>query len=95
MVALGWKNADGSMPPHVAALFKTPEQGAATTVWALTSPMLEGLGGLYCEDCDVARLADENSQRWHHVRPWACSEEGADRLWAMSETMVDQVPETI
>lgn len=95
MVALGWKNADGSLPPHVAALFKTPEQGAATTIWALTSPMLDGTGGLYCEDCDVARLADENSQRWHHVRPWACSEESADRLWTMSEAMIDEMPETI
>lgn len=88
MVALGWKNADGSLPERVAALFKTPEQGAATTLWALTSPRLENLGGLYCEDCDVARLADETSQRYQHVRPWACSEAGADRLWAMSEAMI-------
>jgi NAD(P)-dependent dehydrogenase (short-subunit alcohol dehydrogenase family) len=88
MVALGWKNADGSLPERVAALFKTPEQGAATTVWALTSPRLEGMGGLYCEDCDVAQLADESSQRYQHVRAWACSEESADRLWAMSEAMI-------
>ena len=90
MVALGWKNADGSLPPHVAALFKTPEQGAATTVWALTSPRVDGMGGLYCEDCDVARLAGEDSQRWHHVRPWACSEDGAERLWTMSESMIEE-----
>lgn len=88
MVALGWKNADGSLPERVAALFKTPEQGAATTVWALTSKRLDGMGGLYCEDCDVAQLADENSQRYQHVRPWACSEAGAERLWAMSEAMI-------
>jgi NAD(P)-dependent dehydrogenase (short-subunit alcohol dehydrogenase family) len=88
MVALGWKNADGSLPERVAALFKTPEQGAATTVWALTSPRLDGKGGLYCEDCDVAQLAGEDSQRYQHVRPWACSEESADRLWAMSEAMI-------
>lgn len=88
MVALGWKNADGSLPERVAALFKTPEQGAATTLWALTSPRLDGLGGLYCEDCDVAQLADETSQRYQHVRPWACSEAGAERLWAMSEAMI-------
>ena len=88
MVALGWKNADGSLPPHVAALFKTPEQGAATTVWALTSAQLDARGGVYCEDCDVAQLADESSQRWQHVRPWACDDESADRLWAMSETMI-------
>jgi NAD(P)-dependent dehydrogenase (short-subunit alcohol dehydrogenase family) len=88
MVALGWKNEDGTLPERVAKLFKTPEQGAATTVWALTSPRLDGRGGLYCEDCDVARLADENSQRWQHVRPHACSEESAERLWAMSEEMI-------
>jgi NAD(P)-dependent dehydrogenase (short-subunit alcohol dehydrogenase family) len=88
MVALGWKNPDGSMPERVAQLFKTPEQGAATTVWALTSERLDGMGGLYCEDCDVAQLAGETSERWQHVRPWACSEEGADRLWTMSEAMI-------
>jgi len=88
MVALGWKNADGSLPERVAALFKSPEAGAATSVWALTSPRLDGMGGLYCEDCDVAQLADETSQRYQHVRPWACDEANADRLWAMSEAMI-------
>ncbi len=89
MVALGWKNPDGSLPERVAALFKTPEQGAATSLWALLSPRLDGMGGLYCEDCDVAQLADEASQRYQHVRPWACDEANADRLWAMSEKMID------
>lgn len=88
MVALGWKNADGSLSAAAQAMLKTPEQGAATTVWALTSPRLEGMGGLYCEDCDVAQLADGTSQRYQHVRPWACSEAGAERLWAMSEKMI-------
>lgn len=88
MIALGWKNPDGSLSERAMAMLKTPEQGAATTVWALTSPRLDGMGGLYCEDCDVARLADESSQRYQHVRPWACSEEGADRLWTMSERMI-------
>ena len=88
MVALGWMNPDGTMHERVRDLFKTPEQGAATTVWALTSPSLDGLGGLYCEDCDVAQLAGPDSQRYQHVRPWACSEAGAERLWAMSEAMI-------
>jgi NAD(P)-dependent dehydrogenase (short-subunit alcohol dehydrogenase family) len=88
MVALGWKNPDGSIPPHVAALFKSPAAGAATAVWCATSPALEGLGGVYCEDCDIARLADETSQRWEHVRPWACDDAGAERLWAMTEAMI-------
>jgi NAD(P)-dependent dehydrogenase (short-subunit alcohol dehydrogenase family) len=85
MVAIGWKNADGTVPERIAAMFKSPAAGAATTVWALTSDRLNGLGGLYCEDCDVAQLADDNSQRWEHVRPWAVSDDGANRLWEMTE----------
>lgn len=38
--------------------FKSPEAGAATAVWGVTSPMLDGLGGLYLEDCDVAPVAN-------------------------------------
>ncbi|MEL7128047.1 MAG: oxidoreductase [Pseudomonadota bacterium] len=88
MVALGWKNADGTIPPAVEAMFKTPEQGASTSVWAATSPKLIGLGAVYCEDGDVAALATAESQRWEHVREWACDEEKAERLWAMSEEML-------
>ena len=88
MVQLGWKNPDGSIPEQVQKMFKTPEQGASTAVWAATSPKLEGLGGVYCEDGEGARLADENSQRWEHAREWICDEDKADRLWAMSEEML-------
>jgi NAD(P)-dependent dehydrogenase (short-subunit alcohol dehydrogenase family) len=88
MVALGWKNPDGTVPERVAAMFKTPEAGASTSVWAATSPRLAGLGGLYCEDCDVAQAATETSQRWEHVRPWVTDEASAERLWALTEAML-------
>ena len=88
MVALGWKNADGTIPEAIQAMFKTPEQGASTSVWAATSDKLANMGGLYCENCDVAQLATEESQRWEHVRQWACDDAGAEKLWAMSETML-------
>lgn len=88
MVALGWKNADGSIPEPVKAMFKTPEQGASTTVWAATSPTLDGRGGVYCENCDIAKLADENSQRWEHARDWICDDTKASQLWQMSEEML-------
>lgn len=88
MVALGWKNADGTIPEPVQLIFKTPEQGASTTCWAATSSQLEGKGGVYCEDCDIAQLATEESQRWEHAREWICDEEKAERLWDMSETML-------
>jgi NAD(P)-dependent dehydrogenase (short-subunit alcohol dehydrogenase family) len=50
MVAVGWIDADGTPAP---GLFKTPEQGAATQVWAATSPQLDAHGGAYCADCHV------------------------------------------
>ncbi|MAN45616.1 MAG: SDR family NAD(P)-dependent oxidoreductase [Alphaproteobacteria bacterium] len=91
MAALGWKNPDGTIPPQVQAMFKTPEQGASTSVWAATSPKLEGKGGVYCEDCDIAQLATEDSQRWEHARPWICDDEKAERLWEMSEKMLQSL----
>ncbi|MCH9751872.1 MAG: oxidoreductase, partial [Alphaproteobacteria bacterium] len=68
--------------------FKTPEQGASTATWAATSPQLEGRGGEYCEDCDIAQFVGPGSQRWHHAREWICDDEKADRLWSMSEDML-------
>ena len=88
MVAMGWKNPDGTQSPEVAALFKNTEQGGATAVWCATSPGLNGMGGLYCEDCDIAPLADDNSQRYHHARDWIGNVEKAHRLWEMTEDML-------
>ena len=88
MVVLGWKNADGTVPERIKTMFKTPEQGAATATWAATSPLLEGRGGEYCEDCDIADLATADSQRWEHAREWITDEAKAARLWEMSEVML-------
>lgn len=88
MVALGWKNPDGTVPELVQQMFKTPEQGASTSVWAATSPLLENMGGVYCEDCNIAQPATEQSQRWEHARAWICDDEKADRLWDMSQKMM-------
>lgn len=88
MIALGWLDKDGKMPPEVAAIFKTPEQGASTTVWCAVSPQLDGCGGVYCEDCDIAANQTGDSPRWKHVAPWAVDEDDADRLWAVTEEML-------
>lgn len=67
---------------------KTPEQGAATTVWCATSPQLAGMGGVYCEDCDIARaLPSDDSTELHGVRPRATDPVAAGRLWALSEQL--------
>ncbi|NYV74065.1 oxidoreductase, partial [Streptomyces sp. UH6] len=64
MVEAGWidENGDPADPT-----FKTPGQGAATQVWAATSPRLAGMGGVYCEDCDVAEPAREGVEGGVHA----------------------------
>ena len=68
--------------------FKTIPQGAATTCWVATTDLLEGAGGLYCEDCHVAN--EDNDDTGGGVRSYAVDKDNADRLWAMSEEMVGQ-----
>ena len=63
--------------------FKSIPQGAATQVWAATNEKLEGKGGVYCEDCDIAEIAPEAGGRG--VRPYAIDPSLAERLWAQSE----------
>jgi len=67
---------------------KTPEQGAATSVWCATSPQLEGMGGVYCADCEIARaLPSDESTDLHGVRPRATDPVAAGRLWQLSERL--------
>src|SRR5215469_4226949 len=66
---------------------KTPEQSAATSIWCATSRQLEGLGGVYCEDCDIAIPVPEDSTELRGVRPWATDREFADQLWHLSEKL--------
>jgi NAD(P)-dependent dehydrogenase (short-subunit alcohol dehydrogenase family) len=65
--------------------FKTLEQGAATTVFCATSPLLDGLGGVYCENCDVAAVKSEGDDG---VRPYAIDPELARRLWTWTERWI-------
>ncbi|MGP2437805.1 SDR family NAD(P)-dependent oxidoreductase [Streptomyces sp. JW3] len=81
MVALGWIDEDGR--PADPDAFKTPQQGAATQVWAATSPRLAGLGGVYLEDCDIAEPAPADGAG-SGVRDWAVDPEQAARLWRLS-----------
>lgn len=88
MQAMGWTDAEGNVSEQAQAMFKTPAQGCTTTLWAATSKALADTGGLYCEDCDVADLASEDSPRFSHVAPWAVNEESAMRLWGTTEKML-------
>ena len=79
MIASGWIDEQGNQLLE----FKTPAQGAATATWAATAPALEGMGGVYCEDCDVAEPAD-GPEAGRGVQPYAIDRDEAGRLWTVS-----------
>lgn len=81
MVERGWIDEQGN--PLNPSGFKSPEQGAATQVWAATSPQLAGMGGVYLEDCDIAEPAVDGDESGG-VKAWATDPEQAARLWTLS-----------
>ncbi len=82
-IAMGWYDADGVPNP----LFKTTEQGAATSVWCAVSPLLEGEGGVYCADCNVAAPWVEGAPAHVGVHPHVRDAGLAEQLWTASEAM--------
>jgi NAD(P)-dependent dehydrogenase (short-subunit alcohol dehydrogenase family) len=90
---MGMVDSQGKIFPDLAAKLKTIPQGAATTVWCATSAMLNDVGGVYCENCDIAELDlgnnivkrydDPSTQRG--VQPYCIDNENARRLWRLSE----------
>lgn len=83
---MGFVDADGNMLPEVAASLKTIPQGAATTVWCATSPLLEHIGGVYCEDGDIAVLSSDMTDQ-KGVHPYSLDETHAKKLWKLTEEM--------
>jgi NAD(P)-dependent dehydrogenase (short-subunit alcohol dehydrogenase family) len=71
---------------------KTVEQGAATSVWCATSPQLDGKGGVYCQDVDIAEIVPEGAPSDLNamlagVLRRAIDAELAERLWRLSEEL--------
>jgi NAD(P)-dependent dehydrogenase (short-subunit alcohol dehydrogenase family) len=86
MIALGWLGEDGELSEMAAANFKSPTQGASTSLWCATSPMLEEVSGVYCENCDVAvRQEDGPMARYIGVADWAVDTDEAAKLWDLTE----------
>ena len=92
----GFVDEDGNAILDPEKGMKTLEQGASTQIWAATNPKLEGLGGVYAEDCEITEIAginqgtpvaDEVASR-KGVMPYAIDKENADRLWALSEKLI-------
>jgi hypothetical protein len=89
----GLVDADGTTVIDPAVGKKTIEQGAATLVFGAVSPALDGIGGVYLKDSDVAVLDDT-------VRPLTASSIPSDansamlddadarRLWDVTEQLL-------
>lgn len=93
-IQMGTHDADGKIKPEVQAQLKTISQGAATTVWCATSPELKDIGGVYCENCNIAEI--DRGQIEHRyddpstiygVQPYSIDPENAEKLWKLSEEM--------
>lgn len=79
-IGFGWIDENGTPNPRM----KTPEEGASTSVWAALGAELEGVGGLYLENCAQAKPWTQE-EPWEGVLPYALDPGSAERLWAWSE----------
>jgi NAD(P)-dependent dehydrogenase (short-subunit alcohol dehydrogenase family) len=95
--AAGALDADGKPVIDPAKDLKTVPQGAATQVWCATSLLLDGLGGVYCENSDVASMQRVDAQSMvtvddtlgqSGVALHAVDPEAAAKLWTVSEQML-------
>lgn len=91
---MGFFDDNGAIRLEILASLKTIPQGAATSVWAATSPLLNHIGGVYCEDSDIAELLTENATKKTNakihqsgVQPYALDEANAKRLWKLTQEM--------
>ncbi len=80
----GWQR----MQDEGSAVFKTPQQGAATSLVAAVAPELAGTGGHYLEDCNESETVANDAEVSSGVREWALDAEAAERLWDVSAELV-------
>ncbi len=81
-IGLGWVDHDG----RDLYRWQTSEQGGAIAAWAATSPQLSAMGGVCCEDCDIAEVIDpaDPDAPEGGVAPHADDPDAAQRLWTWS-----------
>jgi NAD(P)-dependent dehydrogenase (short-subunit alcohol dehydrogenase family) len=68
---------------------KTTVQGAATSVLVAASPLLDGVGGRYFEDCNEADFVSKRpTDLSGGVAPYALNAENAERLWLLASKLI-------
>lgn len=98
-----WTNLQRHWDPHTLASMKeqmaaqessnmkTTEQGAATSVLLAASPLLDGIGGRYFDDCNQAPIVDAIIDGLHGVRAYALDPHRARQLWQTSTDLLATV----
>lgn len=81
-------DSEGKLLPEVTASLKTIPKGAATTVWCATNPLLNDLGGVYCENVDIAELSSD-VKIIGGIKEYSLDENNAKKLWKLSEEMME------
>ena len=64
--------------PIAYITFKTPWQGAQTTIYCAVSEEMEGVSGQYLADCKIKKLTN----------PQATDDTVGEKLWEVSSQMV-------
>ena len=91
MAEFGWTDTDGRPSPVAEKLFKTTTQGCATSLWAATHSLLDNIGGVHCEDCNVSDVVPDESNAFTGVRQWAIDSETAQRTWTETEALISRL----
>ena len=98
--SLGVYDADNNAIHDPSKGLKNLEQGASTTVWCAVSPQLNGIGGVYCENTEIASIdaiGDENNEQFSErmnnvdkltgVTSYALDGVTQIRLWSLSQEL--------
>jgi len=89
-IATGLQKHTGGLKTPVE-LQKTVQQGAATSVLLAVSPLLDGIGGRYFENCNEAQVVHGRPTDYSGgVAPYAIGHDNADRLWELARMLVER-----
>ncbi len=78
-------------------VYKTPQQGAATTLVAAVAPEFLHTGGHYLSDCNEAPTVPNDADLFKHshaVKQWALDPQTAEQLWQVSLNLLTQSTQT-
>lgn len=94
LAAFGLYDENGNVRHDPYNGFKSSSEGASTTVWCAVSPELENIGGVYCDNSDIAPLDiewngfDPQNLSYIGVTRDAVDPENAQKLWTLSEKLI-------